>query len=538
MTRRIVVGVEQDLRGRITALYGDEDAGWSPISRREAVESMRAGMHTYATVGRRGSAEIHILGSDWLRTQRDVTSEDNLDSLGGPDYTRLGAGAYGIAVTLSSAGVCALARELHASGAVVDRVSLLHDGLLVTAMLGVPRFEPGVDGSHFEIVRDAICHVRRVDDAADPGTNAVATVTAACVVSAKVDARAGWAGFTLAYSVPDRGAVRVETAVAGPALTAVTESLTGWVAGSRVDRWDLPVEGLITGATRADAGMAASGHVQVGFRFDGRREGAFPAARQGYDWTVALSRPYVVDRVGAAIRASLGGLPAPMGGDWRVPISSDVSLNYLDVALIPGAVQISGAAVSGLPVPVTAHFTAVFTLALDADGLVKATLGGTDVEVVEWYAQVANFLSGGNLVRGIEDGLRGALGALGADAASGLLGPDLLTRMVAAGTSNAAMVRAVPQRVWIEPGALQLGGNFERTPATPIVKPVRLGTRVDLTLSSTPGATVREVRWDAGGVSQVQAFEQRAVSWILPPGVASATVTVTTDEGQTATESV
>lgn len=538
MTHRIVIGVEQDLRGNIIALYGDEDAGWSPISRHEAVESMRASMHTYATAGRRGGADIHIFNSDWLRTVKDVTSEDNLDNLGGPDYTRLGAGAYGIAVTLSPDGVTALARELHASGAVVDRVSLLHDGLLVTAMLGVPRFEPGADASHFEIVRDAICHVRRIDDATDPGTNAVATVTAACAVSTQVDATAGWAGFTLTYSVPERGAVRVETAGAAPARAAVTESLTGWVAGSRVDRWDLPIEGLIAGASRVDAGMAGSGHAQVGFRFDGRREGAFPAARQGYDWTVALSRPYVVERIGAAIRASLGGLPAPMGDDWRVPITSDVSLNYLDVALIPGAVQISGAAVSGVPVPVTAHFTASFTLALDADGLVQATLGDTDVEIVEWYAHVANFLSGGNLVRGVEAGLRGALGALGADAASGLLGPDLLTRMVAAGTSNVATVRAVPRRVWIEPGALRLGGDFERSPAAPTLTPVRLGDRVDLTLSSTPGATVREIRWDVGGVSHIQAFEHRAMSWTPPAGRASATVTVTTDEGQTATQTV
>jgi hypothetical protein len=30
MARRIVVGVEQDERGRIIALYGDDDAAWSP----------------------------------------------------------------------------------------------------------------------------------------------------------------------------------------------------------------------------------------------------------------------------------------------------------------------------------------------------------------------------------------------------------------------------------------------------------------------------------------------------------------------------
>ena len=194
MSARIVTGVDQDRRGRITALFGDADAGWSPISTREAVASIRSGQHTYVSVGRRGSADVNIFSSEWLRSTPDLTVEDNLDNLGAPDFSRYGAGAFGIALTLSQDGVGALARELHASGAIVDRVYLLHGPLQVTALLGAPRFEQGAEATQFEIVRDAVCHVRRGDDAADPGTHVVATVTAACVVTVKTDTKAGCGG--------------------------------------------------------------------------------------------------------------------------------------------------------------------------------------------------------------------------------------------------------------------------------------------------------------------------------------------------------
>jgi hypothetical protein len=540
MARRIVVGVEQDERGRIIALYGDEDAAWSPVSAREARRGISSGVHTYVAVGSIGAADVHVLGGQWLRTNHNLIQDDNLDFLGQSGMGRYGAGTYGIAAILSPHGVSVLARELHASGAINNRFSLLADGLLVTGVLGVPRFEPGAEPAHFGIVRDAVCHIRNAADAADPGVSAVATVTAECDVTITTDARAGWIGFTLAYSVPASGAVRVETAVADPAREAVIAALTEWVASSRTDRWDLPVDGMLAGVKRVDAGFAPSGHAHVGFRFDGKREGLFPDATPGYDWTIALARPYVVERIGEAVRVAMGGLPAPLGEDRRVavPGTADVHLTALDAGLMPGAVQLTGVAVSTAGVTVTARFTATFTLSLDSDGLVTATLGGTHIDLVEWYAQLADFVAGGAIVSGVEEGLRRALGALGADAASGLLSADLLTRIVAAGTENVASVRAVPRRVWIEPGALRLGGDFERSPVAPQVTAVALGGRVDLTMSSTPGATLHEVRWEARGETETQEFEQRALSWTPPSGASSVTVTVTTDEGETASATV
>ena len=268
--------------------------------------------------------------------------------------------------------------------------------------------------------------------------------------------------------------------------------------------------------------------------------GEFPAQRGAFAWTVALSRPYVVQRIGEAVRSYLGGLPPPLGSDWRVavPGNSDVTLRYLEVGLVPGAVVISGIAVRGRSASVSANFTASFSLALDADGLVAATLGETTVEVVEWYAKIADFLSGGTLLDGVQEGLRLALGNLGVDATAGLLNADLLTNIVATGTAQRTAVRATPRRVWIGPGALHLGGDFEREPVPPRVGAVTLGSRVDITMLATPGATVREIRWEASGATRVETYEQRTVSWTPPAAARAATVTVVTDEGESAAMTV
>ena len=544
MSQRIVTGVDRDEKGRIQALFGDADQGWSPVTRREAAAGITSSVHTYVAVAASGaSSDIHTYNGTWLRTAPDKTSSDNLDVLGGPDYGHFGAGAFGIVVGVSAEGVDKLARELHASNSIVSRVVLLHADKLVTVVLGVPRFEPTSEPHRFEIVRDAICHVRDVANATDPGTSAAVTVTAECEVSVKTKAQLNVVTFTLAYSVPARGAVTLQAPIAEPARSAIVTTLTEWVAGSRSDQWDLEANGMLAGVTRVDPNFDASGQVQVGFRFDGKRAGEFPAVPNpitAHDWTVALSRPYVVERIGQALRSYFSDLPAPMGEAWRVTVPgvADVALSYLEVNLVPGAVVVSGVAIKGIDATISAKFSGYFSLDLDVDGQVSATLVDTEVEVVEWYAKVADFLTGGLLVDSIAEGLRSALGTLGSNAAGGLMSAELLTRVVAGGTSGTANVTAMPRRVWIEPGAVNLGGDLERAPAPVEVVAANLGTRVDATLTAAPGTTIREVRWDSGGTVVTQTYERRALSFAPPAGATSVTVTVTTDEGQTASSTI
>lgn len=538
MSVRTITGVEHDRNGRILTLFG-EDEPWSPVSSGEAARAIRAGLARYVAEGSEGTAELHAYRGRWVRTDKDATSTDNLDSLVTGDAARLGAGDFGLVVTVSPAGVAAIAREMHASGAVVDAFSVVQGTWLLTGVLGVPRFEP-IDGETFSVVREVLCFVRPSDDAAATGFNAVATVTTSSTVTFTVKPAAASLEGRIAYATPEHGAVRIETPLAEDQAQLVSAALTTWLGRIRTDVWSMPLSGPLAGAVRVRARLAPSGHAQLGAGFAGTRVATFPEPRSRWDWTVSLSRTYVVARVAAGLEAILGGLPAPMGTDERllVPGTADVYLRSLELLLAPGEIVISGSAVRHDPVEVTAAFTARFRLGLDAAEALTVDVIGTDVELVEWYARVADFLSGGSLTRGLEDGVRDALSGVASSAVAGLLDEDVLTRVVAAGTAASAQVRAAPRQVWVEPGSVQLGGVLERVPRAPQPRPVRIGNRVDATLSRAPGADLREVCWVVDGVEDIQTFERRALSIVVPEGTRRVALRLVTEEGQTATQSV
>jgi hypothetical protein len=439
-------------------------------------------------------------------------------------------------VTVSPAGVEKLAREIHAGGAIVDALSVLQDGWLVDGVLGVPHFDPAGGADAFGVVRDVLCSVRPAGDASAPGFCAAGVVTVLCTASVRVRPHATHATWRLTYTAPQRSAVRIRTPLPPEQLAVVETALQTWVARQRSDTWSLPLSGPLGGAVHAVAAMTPSGHAQVGLSFSGTRAATLPDPGSPWEWTVALSRPYVVERVGEAVRAQLGGLPPPMGIDHRIhiPGATGVYLRSLEVLLRHGEVVIAGSAVRHVPVEVTANFAVHCRLDLDAAGAITVTVVSTDVELVEWYARLADFLAGGVVTRGAADGVRAALAGSTSAAAAGLLDEDLLTRIVAAGTAGTAQVRAVPRQVWVEPGSIQLGGVFERASRAPEPRPVRIGDRVDATLSRSPGADLSEVTWIIDGVEQRGMYEHRAIATTMPVG-ARVVLRIVTDEGRSAT---
>lgn len=58
-----------------------------------------------------------------------------------------------------------------------------------------------------------------------------------------------------------------------------------------------------------------------------------------------------------------------------------------------------------------------------------------------------------------------------------------------------------------------------------------------MTTSSTPGATVRDPLGSERG-DRVETYEQRTVSWTPPAAARATTVTVVTDEGESAAMTV
>lgn len=533
---RVVTGVVQDEWHNVRVLFGDGD--WSPVRTHEAAAAIAAGTARYVAQGVDGTAPLHPFKGSWVRTASDASTADNLDSLVGAHTEALAAGDCSLVLTLSPAGVASLAREIHAHGAVVTRVSLPHEGWTVTATLGVPTLRPGDGEGTFVIEREALCVATPSDDAAAPAVTAVLVVTVDCAATFSVPRGVGTLDAQLTYSPRPVGTVRLLTPLPASSAAIVTGALLAWATRERTDVWSLPLTGPLAGASTVAARFAPSGHVQLGIDTEGKGARRLPDPRSPWDWTLALSRTVVAAQVADALRAALGGLPRPLGTDGRVavPGTPDVYLHSLELGLGAGEAVLRGVAYRDAVPLVTANFAMRLSVALADDGDVAVAVEGIDVDVVEWYAKIADFFSGGAIVDAVRAGLEAGLGRLGGGV--GLLDADVLTRIVAAGTSGVASVRAVPQHVWIEQGALVVGGSIERSPQAPLPRPVAVGDRLDGTLSETPGADATVVRWTVDGVVVEGRYERRALSFTAPAGWATATLTLTTDAGLTATSPV
>lgn len=70
--------------GDIISLCND-DAAWSPRSKDDAIEDIEGGLHRYyVVVPGVGDVDIHVVegpNGPYLRTDPDVTNENNLDDL-------------------------------------------------------------------------------------------------------------------------------------------------------------------------------------------------------------------------------------------------------------------------------------------------------------------------------------------------------------------------------------------------------------------------------------------------------------------------
>lgn len=536
MIVRRVTGAAHDERKRIVALFGAGD--WSPVSTKEATAAMRAGLVTYISTTPYGDARIHPYQGTWVRTEATTSQAENLDVLALSEAKALATGSFSAVLTMSPAGIVALARELHSSGGIANSATLEAGGWLVSVSLGVPSFRAGDDDSRFVITREALCVARVSHDASAPAFSAVAELTVECEAALKVR-RGSTLDVTLRYKPRAVDPVRVLTPLTPDKSLALKQALTAFATRSRVDAWSVPLTGLLQGVVGADARLAPSGHAQVGVDTQSRGARTFPDARSPWDWTLALSRPVVSERLGEALRTALGALPAPMGSDRRVPVpgTADVYLRSLELGLGGGQAILRGTAYKAVSPVVTANFSVRLGVSLNAAQELEVSVLGTDVEVVEWYAKVADLLSGGAITDAVARGLAAATGAV---SGSGLriLDDDVLSRIVAAGTTQRTAVHAEPRQVWIEEGAVLMGGVLSRVATAPDVVAVALGDRIDATLTTTPGANPVEVTWDVDGVVHRGLFEARALSFNAGTGWRDATVTVTTDEGLSSTTHV
>lgn len=83
MSDRAVRNTGKDRDGDITKLC-DPGQFWSPRSKADAIRDIESGTHTYYVPWQSGRTEIRVVNGangKYLRTDRDSTSQNNLDDL-------------------------------------------------------------------------------------------------------------------------------------------------------------------------------------------------------------------------------------------------------------------------------------------------------------------------------------------------------------------------------------------------------------------------------------------------------------------------
>ncbi|EAQ81488.1 DUF3892 domain-containing protein [Blastopirellula marina] len=83
MADRKVTRSAKDSDGDITALCNTGQS-WSPRQKRDAINDIENGIHSYFVEGSRGRVDIRVVNGQsgkYLRTDPDKTSKNNLDDL-------------------------------------------------------------------------------------------------------------------------------------------------------------------------------------------------------------------------------------------------------------------------------------------------------------------------------------------------------------------------------------------------------------------------------------------------------------------------
>ncbi len=78
---RQVTSVRRTAHGVTTHLCGPTGSEWSPISVKDAIHQIKAGIARYFTRAGDKVAFLEVVGNEYLRTRPDAAAENNLDNL-------------------------------------------------------------------------------------------------------------------------------------------------------------------------------------------------------------------------------------------------------------------------------------------------------------------------------------------------------------------------------------------------------------------------------------------------------------------------
>lgn len=441
---------------------------------------------------------------------------------------------------------------MHEAGVLFQHEVRVAEGRIVEMCLGCPRIErfERPDGlPAFAITTSIACWVSRADDPTDPGFSAMATMKTQARLTAAKPAHDGLLRLTLSYEPRPPGEVELHGQMTAEERAFLQGVLEQWTGTRHSDAWTGEMPAAPGKVVALAAEFSSKDDLQVGLGFEGgfSTDGlpSNAAAEQAAEWSLALSRPLLARRVHDAFAAQLGAAPPPFGNSPVVSQSQGVYLDFLELKLADGEVLLTGQISRSGFGGIHASFTVHVSLSLTATGLISPSVGDVEVEVAEWYATVADVLSGGAVTSAVRQGIRYALSSPDSHGQlASMLTPDLVESLAVARTAADVHLRPKIKAVEVKRKGLRLVGTLKTAaPKGPSAELQAVaGAAGNPTLlygvrSAVPGSNLAEVRWDFGdGVKETLsgAGAALAVGHAYAAGTHKPKITVVDSDGRQA----
>jgi hypothetical protein len=288
-----------------------------------------------------------------------------------------------------------------------------------------------------------------------------------------------------------------------------------------------------------------------------------------HDWALALSSEFITARIADVLRTRLGPtLPPPLGpapvvlaeqqvcvlpAPWPLQgcvqqATQRVFLDVLTVTFTQQGILLTGAVrqvTDAWFVPVvSASWSTLLTLSLGAQGALAISFSDPQVQVSEWYAVVANAISGGAIANLVRDGIANALTSGNNAQITASLG-EFVREAVSAGRVIGANLQLAPTSVEHRAGGVIVHGNVlvNSTLPSPVAFFREIPGRVPGTLifnaaeSWAPGAEILEYQWtfgDGQSASFTGAQRKIAVEHTYAAGRYTCCLTIRDSLGRTA----
>ena len=555
---RRVTETLKDRYGRILALCNPDET-WSPRRAGDALRDIRFGLHHYVAVGDGREADVRAIGGQsggYLRSDWDDTTANNLDELPAPTVGNPLTGTSDVAVQVTEETVERLARAMYRVGATEHQGFLVEGDRYVELTLGAPSgisllpTEPGETEARARLEVPVLYRARPIITADDIGE----TANALLHVRARVASAASPEGVQLLVDWSETTDDDVD--MPGRDDPQIVADIARFARSQGAQGQDVRLPGLsdraplteLTTTFRRSAGKDVVG-VTLSFGGaepdpDSRLQGEIFLRRE---WALALSESIVLERVRDGLRQDIGALPPPFGPDPVIlPGTTDVYLDSFDVTMSDGSIVFEGQLRRSSTPVVTATYHAEVGLKLVA-GRVQAKVGKIKVQTREWYASLADFVSGGAVSGAVERGLRQSLGANVTGRMTTYFSGDLLREIASVNTSRAIDVEPVLEEIEVRAAGIVAQGRLEiaEHPAPPVasfaVLPSLKGPQWRLLhagASWAPSGSVESFAWSFGDGSDEELTGARthfATEHEFAPGTFVTRLTVKDDHGATTT---